>query len=599
MCGFIGSVSYTNKDFNKIKKCNDLILCRGPDEYKELNINSQDIFGISNLFLQFIFNRLSIIDLSEKASQPMISKKYKTILLFNGEIYNHRELRKELEKEGEKFYSNHSDSEVVLVGLSKYGPEYIKKLNGQFAITFVDTSKSKVYLFRDRLGQKPLFYISDNNQLQFSSNLISLSRLSSNKNLDEKQIINYLNLGVVPSPYTVFNNIYKVEPGSFVEFKFEKEKIDLTINKYWKIEDKFSNKPFDQEEFYSIFLDSVTSRMESDVDVANFLSGGIDSTSIIKMLVKNNYDVNSFSVGYGDDKYDESYWFDQVSEKYDLNHTTQTLKIGELDKDIDSAIDSFDEPYSDPSIVPSYTLSKLISKKYKVAISGDGGDELLGGYKRTSLILGRKKYLNNLKYLNNVYPNFLGTGNKFSLNSKDFNNSYASFFEDRNLLSLLGEKNPENRFNDFIPDIKDEYKKAIITDYKFFLSEMMMLKIDRTSMASSLEVRSPFVDHRLVEYILGSSYKYFDVKNPKKPIKEYLSKDFDRKFLERRKMGFVFNMEEWVYTNIGKIENVINSGKIINQMNKGIVDKLSIKRSRINSHRIWKMYILEKYLERV
>tara|TARA_X000000368_G_scaffold404209_1_gene379995 strand:+ start:18132 stop:19931 length:1800 start_codon:yes stop_codon:yes gene_type:complete len=599
MCGFIGSVSYSNNDFDKIKNCNDLILCRGPDEYKELNINSNDFFGLSNLFLQFIFNRLSIIDLSEKASQPMISKKYKSILLFNGEIYNHRELRKELEKEGEKFYSNHSDSEVALIGISKYGPDYINKLNGQFAISFIDVSKSTVYLFRDRLGQKPLFYFFNDNDVKFSSNLISLSKLSKDKKLDEKQIINYLNLGVIPSPFTIFDNIYKVEPGTFITFKLNEQKVEHNIKKYWKIEDKISNKEFNQEEFHNIFSDSVNSRMESDVDVASFLSGGIDSTSIIKMLVENNYNVNSFSVGYGKDKYDESYWFNQVANKYNLNHNTQILTGRELDKDIDSAIDSFDEPYSDPSIVPSYTLSKLISKNYKVAISGDGGDELLGGYKRISFSLGRKKYLNNLKYLNNVYPKYLGTGNKFLLNSNAFNESYASFFEDRNLLKLLGENNPENRFNDFIPDVEDDYKKAIITDYKFFLSEMMLLKIDRTSMASSLEVRSPFVDHRLVEYILGSSYEYFDMKNPKKPIKDYLSKDFDIDFLERKKMGFVFNIEDWIYNNIGKIEDVINNGKTINNMNRGIIDKLSIKKSRINSHRIWKMYILEKYLDRV
>ena len=144
------------------------------------------------------------------------------------------------------------------------------------------------------------------------------------------------------------------------------------------------------------------------------------------------------------------------------------------------------------------------------------------------------------------------------------------------MLKLLGEPNPERRFNDFIPEIENDYKKALITDYKFFLSEMMMLKVDRTSMANSLEVRSPFVDHRLIEYILGTTYEYFDINNTKKPMKNYLSSDFDNKFLERKKMGFVFNMEDWIYNNIGKIEYVIKNGKIIYNMNKNILNKLSI-----------------------
>ena len=174
--------------------------------------------------MQGIFNRLSIIDLSEEASQPMISDKYKTILFFNGEIFNHNELRKELEKDGEVFKTNHSDSEVVLIGLSKYGEEYINKFNGQFAITFIDSKTDSIYLIRDRLGQKPLFYSISNSNLFFGSNLISVSKLSKNKKTDENQLLNYLNLGVVPSPNTIIKNIYKVEPGSVIKVQMNNKK---------------------------------------------------------------------------------------------------------------------------------------------------------------------------------------------------------------------------------------------------------------------------------------------------------------------------------------------------------------------------------------
>ena len=348
-----------------------------------------------------------------------------------------------------------------------------------------------------------------------------------------------------------------------------------------------------------LFSEAVTKRMDSDVEVANFLSGGIDSTAIIKSLNDQNYLINSYSVGYKNDKYDESYWFNQVVKKYDLNHHTQYLSKNDISEDIEAAISSFDEPYADPSIVPSYTLSRLISEKYKVAISGDGGDELLGGYIRLQNLFLRKKYLNSFKYLNKIYPNSLGTGNKFIKNSKNFNEAYSSYFEDLNFTRLLGIDNNQNPLNGLMSNVEDEYKKALITDYNFYLSEMMMLKVDRTSMANSLEVRSPFVDHKLVEYIVGSSYEYFDKDKPKKLLKNQLSSDFDNAFLNRKKMGFVFNLENWIYSNINEIKDVINSDTLSSNLNLEVIDKLSINKSRINAQRIWKLYIIEKYISRL
>jgi asparagine synthase (glutamine-hydrolysing) len=599
MCGFIGNVSNSRVDINALVETNHLITCRGPDETKNLDINTKEFFGIQDINLQLIFNRLSIIDLSPKASQPMVSKEHKTISMFNGEIYNHRELRKELIKDGETFESNHSDSEVVLLGLSRYGMSYINKLNGQFAIFFIDTKKSKAFLIRDRLGQKPIFYHLLGDKLQFSSNLLSLLKINQHQTLDEKQIYNYLNLGVVPSPSTLFKNYFKVKPGTFLE-------IDLNVNiyksketKYWDIEEKHSSKKFDVEEFMNLFSDSVTKRMESDVDVANFLSGGIDSTSIIKMLSEKDHPVNSFSVSYEDDRYDESYWFNQVVDKYNLNHQTQKLTKDDLNGDIESAINAFDEPYADPSIVPSFTLSRLISENYKVAISGDGGDELLGGYLRLQQLLGRKKYLHPAKYLNNIYPNFLGTGNRFLKNSSNFSEAYSSYFEDINFTKLLGINASNRIFEELIPNTENTYKKTLIADYNLYLTEMMMLKVDRTSMANSLEVRSPFVDHDLVEYTLGTSHEYFDINNPKKILKEFLSEDFNNEFLNRKKMGFVFNLEKWVFNNINTIKDTVHEGDIIRNLNPNIIDRLLINKSRINAQRIWKIFILEKYLSRL
>ena len=168
-----------------------------------------------------------------------------------------------------------------------------------------------------------------------------------------------------------------------------------------------------------------------------------------------------------------------------------------------------------------------------------------------------------------------------------------------NFTRLLGIDNNQNPLNGLMSNVEDEYKKALITDYNFYLSEMMMLKVDRTSMANSLEVRSPFVDHKLVEYIVGSSYEYFDKDKPKKLLKNQLSSDFDNAFLNRKKMGFVFNLENWIYSNINEIKDVINSDTLSSNLNLEVIDKLSINKSRINAQRIWKLYIIEKYISRL
>ena len=599
MCGFIGRISKSNKDFQDLRKANNLLICRGPDECKELNKSSKDLFGESNLNLEIIFNRLSIIDLSPKAAQPMISKKYNTISIFNGEIYNHKILRSELEDLGEVFSSNHSDSEVVLVGLSKYGTKFIDKLIGQFAIVFTDIKKNKTFLIRDRVGQKPLFYSTENNELSFSSNLISLSKLNKLRSIDDNQVMNYLNLGVIPSPNTIFKNIYKVEPGCVIEISYSHNNLDLKVDRYWNIEQKIDNLSFDKEVFENLFSDAVTSRLVADVPIANFSSGGLDSTSIIKNLHDNGHDINTYSIGYVDSKYDESKWFREVSKKYNTNSIVETLSTENIDNEVDKILSIFDEPYSDPSIIPSYLISSSISKNFKVAISGDGGDELLGGYLRFTKMLKRKNFMHFLSYLNSIYPNYLGTGNRFLSHSKNFTEAYSSYHEDRNLLKLLNIKYENNIFKKFIPKTNDLYKKLLITDYNFYLPEMMMLKVDRTSMANSLEVRSPFVDHRLIEYIISSNYNYLDIRNPKALLKNYIKEDFDSDFLNRKKMGFVFNLEGWIFNNIEHLNEVLAQGGYVYGMNKNILNKLSINRSRINSQRIWKLYILEKYLDRV
>ena len=313
----------------------------------------------------------------------MHSKEFKTMLMFNGEIYNHAELRKDLENQGLKFNTSHSDTETLLNGLSYYGINFVNKLRGQFAIAFFDEKKSKLYLVRDRVGQKPLYYFLDNENIHFGSSLLSLLKIIRDFKIDENQLYTYLNYGIVSSPFTLFKNIYKVMPSEVLTVDLQSSKFSASKSKYWNLENFLDNKPFIIDEFFNIFSESISIRTTADVPVANFLSGGIDSTSIVKNMADNDMKVNSFSIYLQENKYDESKYAKEVVQKYNLNHKSTTISSEVSINEINQALNSLDEPYSDPSVVPSFILSNQISKYYKVAISGDGGDELLGGYERT------------------------------------------------------------------------------------------------------------------------------------------------------------------------------------------------------------------------
>jgi asparagine synthase (glutamine-hydrolysing) len=451
------------------------------------------------------------------------------------------------------------------------------------------------------LGQKPLYYYLNNEHIHFGSSLLSLLKIIKEYKIDENQLYSYLDYGVVSSPFTLFKNIYKLMPSEILTVDLMKNKFAAKKTKYWNVENYIDNKHFDVEEFFNILTESIDLRTTADVPVANFLSGGVDSTSIIKNLVDNQKEVNSFSIYLEDSMYDESEYIKEVVNKYNLNHKSTSISTNISFDEINQSLDSLDEPYSDPSVVPSYILSKHISQFYKVAISGDGGDELLGGYERTNRSLQKSSFIGNLiSKTYNIYPPILGTGNKFLSKSSSLEIKYRSFLEDKKLLKLLNVSSDDNSYADGL-DYNDiyHYKKLLVADYKLFLPEMMMFKIDRSSMANSLEVRSPFVDHKLIEFVMSKNTTYVNPNKPKEVLKKYLSVDFSDNFTERNKQGFVFDVESWVFNNINYISNKILNGHIVSDLNSNIINLLSINKSRINGQRIWKLFVLEHYLERV
>lgn len=587
MCGFIGIFSNDKINQNDIFKANEHIICRGPDQLKHYE------GSMCNSFYSLIFNRLSILDLTENASQPMIDE-FGNVLMFNGEVFNHSQLRTYLESKSILFKSSHSDTEVILHGIRVLGIDFLNKIIGQFSICYLDKTKGVLFLARDRLGQKPLFYSKTNKNFIVSSNLKSLVKLNTNFQIDEESLFEYLETGVISSPRTLFKNIYKLRPAEIVEV-FLEDNYKIKKSLFWKPEDFIhSNKTkFIFDEFTEILKDAVNIRQNADVEVANMLSGGIDSTTIIKIASENNNKLNTFSVINTGTQYNEEEWINKVLKKYQIDGKYIDINFNNIHLEtINQSINAFDEPYSDPSTVPSFLIYKEISKNFKVAISGDGGDELLGGYQRVLRTLKRKNFASNLF---SIYPGLIGTGNKLLVNQKNLKSSYLSFYKDTKFMNLLKLKN--SFFNDKFKNIEDsEYLSMILFDYNYYLPEMMMLKVDRASMANSLEVRSPFVDHRLIEYMISSDFEVNNEESQKFPLKRILSEDFDSNFLNRKKMGFVFDLEKWVYSNSDYINDYFRyESNFINNLNSNILKTLSINKSRINAQRIWRIYFLEYY----
>ena len=445
-----------------------------------------------------------------------------------------------------------------------------------------------------------MYYSIDDSSLIFSSNLRSLVALTKSFNLNDDYIIEYLLYGITSSPATIFEKIKKLEPAQIIEISLNGKNFNSKSNNYWNPENFVDTKQFNQDEFFDKFNDSVEIRAKADVSVAYFLSGGIDSTSIIKNRHDKGEEVNSFSVIFDEKKYSEEKWSREVAKKYSTNHMEINASSNLSTINIEAALNSLDEPYSDPSVFPSYLIADQISDYYKVAISGDGGDELLGGYKRSSITLNKKNVFSQLSsYGYKIYPPFLGTGNFFLSKSKNINTAYQSFFKDEKLLKLLklSDKNIKKIIN--LDKNIDPYKAMLLQDYKYYLPEMMMYKVDRTSMANSLEIRSPFVDHHLVEYVLSTSLHENNLNINKNLLKNYLLPDFSKDFVNREKKGFVFDVENWVYNNLDYITEFLNEGIYFTKLPKNTLRQLSLYKTRINANRIWRLFVLEYYFSRL
>jgi len=603
MCGFLIQFSHQDEDFSDFEVANNLLEKRGPDSTGYYNDEDNYKFG---------FKRLSILDLDASANQPMVDHQNRHVIVFNGEIYNFDRLRNEITQSGGKFLTSHSDTEAILEGYKIWGSDILNKLEGQFSFVIFDKEKQTLFMARDRVGQKPLFFSFSDEKIIVASTLEPIVKLLKNFEVDSEAMLTFLQIGVIPAPKTIFKNISKVKNGEFIMFDIKKNQI-IEKQTYWSPEQFIDYKEFTNEEFLSLFDEAVKKRCVADVEISSFLSGGLDSTSIIKQSSKYLPELTTFSVGFSDKEYDETHWAQLASNKFNLPNKTETIDQNLLLKILPDAINAYDEPFYDSSSIPTFLVSKLMSQKSKVALSGDGGDELLGGYQRYTwasynsyIPTPFRGPLNSLsKSL--IKSNFIskGTNQYLSMLNKSLKHRYESFFVDRNFTRMLGNTQFDYDFisNNWV-ETDDSFKSMQLADYKFYLPEVMMTKIDRASMANSLEIRSPFVDHKLIEYIMSvNSNGYTSTKNKKKPLKHYLKNDFEKDFLTRKKMGFAVPLESWIKNELkDEIVKTINDEKgfLKNTFNFNFLelfDGLS-KGNKSFKNRIWKLYVLEKCVQK-
>lgn len=569
MCGIVGKYNYTTLE----PVADELIhaMCskiehRGPDDYGSF---IDGPLGLGH-------RRLSIIDLSTLGHQPMGSKDNRYWITYNGEIYNFLSLRKDLVALGYEFKSR-CDTEVILYMYQEYGSACLDYLRGMFAFAIWDLEEQSLFLARDRIGKKPLFFYDDGKTFIFGSEIKSiLADRSVKKEINFQAFYDYFKYLYIPDPKTIYKNIHKLEPGHFLFCS----KDGITKKEYWDI--SFAKKTLKSleetsEELYEILNESVKLRMISDVPLGAFLSGGIDSSCVVAMMAsQKNNPVTTCSIGFDSKKYDEIEFARIVAEMYGTDHHELTVKENAASV-IQDLPGYFDEPFADSSSVPTYFVSKLARKKVKVALSGDGGDENFAGYE--------KYYMDDIEnQIRNKIPGFLRKP-LLPLASILSRSDNALFQKGKTLLNTLGHDScygfyltntqmeddlwnelindeTKRKINGYDPFSVTEYfynkadtdnhlSKILYTDLKTYLPGDILVKVDRMSMAHSLEVRAPILDHKVIEYAASIPIALKYNKGDKKFIlKQALKHKLPGKILYRKKMGFSVPLEDWFRNEI-------------------------------------------------
>jgi asparagine synthase (glutamine-hydrolysing) len=619
MCGIAGYINFDahkQADPARLKKMTDCIAYRGPD--------GEGFFVENNLALGH--RRLSIIDLST-GDQPMLSDDGNKVLVFNGEIYNYIELREELKQLGHSFKTN-SDTEVLIKSYEQWGYDCQNKFNGMWAFALWDKNKEELFLSSDRIGEKPLHYAVYDNSFIFGSEIKCVFNFGLPKEIRSELIEIYLTLTNIPAPDTFYKHIFKLMPGHYLIVKDGA----VTEKAYWKfpqVDEKnmIRDKELVYKTFETLFTDAVKIRMRSDVPFGAFLSGGLDSSSVVAVMAKNStHPVNTFTIGFDDKAFDESALAAMVAKKFKTEHHRGTVTPDSFEEALKRVSHHYDEPFGDSSAIPTDFVSRYAAQKVKMVLTGDGGDEALSGYnsykgvkisgsintympfpiKRiiiATVDLFARVFKGALRYRLNKVSSVLKTSNLPFAKRLAEKSAYTELTDIKKLCAGLKNVIPvEKYFERLLADctFKDDFYKLMYIDYLHNLPNDFLVKVDRMSMANSLETRLPFLDYRLIEF-MATVHK--DVKmqglEAKSVLRKTIGKQLPSELLSAPKRGFGIPLREWfkdkefnrlLQSNLERVSGILDRSviaKLVQQNNSGEKD---------NGNFIWTMVELDRVL---
>ena len=605
MCGISGIVDFNFKLSNeKIKNIlfnfNNILKHRGPD-------NSG--FWVDNN-IGMAHTRLSIIDLSNNGSQPMISSDGSNIISYNGEIYNFQDLLKSLRDVKLK---SSTDTEVILEFYNQYGiNSLINKANGMYALSIFDKKKNQLVLARDKIGKKPLYYFYDNDYFIWGSeiNIFKNDLLINKLKISKVSLQNYFDVGYVPAPLSIFSEIKKLMPGEVIYLDLKSKKMITKKNSYIQTSSNLLNNSFEDT-----IIDAVNIRTISDVPYGVFLSSGIDSTLVAAILKSLKSSVQSFSIGLKKNKLDESKESRQIAKALNLNHNEEIVDEIKLINLFPNISEIYGEPFADSSQIPTMLLSSFSKKKITVALSGDGGDEIFCGYNRYLYTNKYAKLLNILFLFNRIFKkipyNFLTIFSKFisknymlidKINSlKNVSSFYDLYI--RLVKQYYGDLNifkNEDVFDKFylknnLENLTDPVTLMQSLDIQNYLPDDILTKVDRASMKSSLEVRCPLLDHRLSKAIFENR----KIENSKSKIilRKLLGKYIDLNLISKEKKGFAIPINHWLKNGLRNISNdliysdILKNDEYVDHNKIKIIWNQHLQNKQDHSKIIWSLLI--------
>ena len=616
MCAIAGIFSYYASDKQDIylEKMCTVMKHRGPDD--------RGFWHSDDGRLSFGHNRLAIIDLSVMGHQPMADNSKQYIITFNGEIYNYKSLRFKLEKLGHSFLTN-SDTEVILESYKEWNEDCVKYLRGAFAFCIYNNKEQTIFLARDISGEKPLYYLKNDKQFVFASELKGLmSNPSLTKKVNPEALNYYLTYGYIRGDQSILSGINKLQPGYALTISLLTNKMNLM--QYWqipKVDPKIELYSIDQlsNELYCHLESAVQSQMVADVPVGILLSGGLDSSIITGIASRSSTKkVKTFTVSFPDyKKIDEGPYARIVSKHFDTDHTELIAESPSLET-LHILAKQFDEPLADSSVIPTYLVSKLLREHCTVALGGDGGDELFGGYPTYNRILKQNKIRNffpsvfrglSVDFMEALFPLGMKGRNEILALKGDISNassSYNVFFNNKEQSKLiptlfhtmnLGAYNAIKNKSSLYNIEKGLPGMLMEIDFLSYLPEDILIKVDRASMANSLEVRAPFLDKNVIEFAFSKvSNKYrTNVKDRKILLKKMASSFLPINLDVNRKQGFVLPMKEWIKGDFGEYMKDILYNSECMIYNKKELKKLFESSSILNnnSQRIFALFMFE------